>query len=141
MRLSKRANHGVCRRAVNVWLLLTCLGVGLALSPAPALAQSGPSGTLSGVVQDPNDAVVSGVRVTIRNTGTGLSRTTVTNEEGRWTFPALPVGTYELTYEVANFKTLKRSNVQVEAGRAARGRAHLDPQLHAAPLGRGGRQH
>ncbi|HEX7317211.1 MAG TPA: carboxypeptidase-like regulatory domain-containing protein [Pyrinomonadaceae bacterium] len=79
------------------------------------MAQAGTNGTLSGVVQDPNGAVLPGVQVTIKNTGTGLTRASTTNEEGRWTFPALPVGAYELTYEVASFKTLKRQNVEVEA--------------------------
>jgi hypothetical protein len=79
------------------------------------MAQSGTTGSLSGVVQDPNGAVLPGVQVTIRSTGTGLTRTSTTNDEGRWAFPALPVGAYELTYEVTNFKTLKRSNVEVEA--------------------------
>ncbi|HEY0170057.1 MAG TPA: carboxypeptidase regulatory-like domain-containing protein [Pyrinomonadaceae bacterium] len=83
--------------------------------PTVTLAQSGTTGSLNGVVQDPNGAVLPGVQVTIRSAGTGLTRTGTTNDEGRWTFPALPVGTYELTYEVANFKTLKRSNVEVEA--------------------------
>lgn len=90
------------------------IGHGLTLPPATS-AQSGTTGSLSGVVQDPNGAVLPGVQVTLRNPGTGLSRNTTTNHEGRWTFPALPVGAYELTYEVANFRTLKRSNVEVEA--------------------------
>jgi hypothetical protein len=100
-------------KVVSACLLILLLGHGLTLPPAKA--QSGTTGSLSGVVQDPNGAVLPGVQVTIRSAGTGLTRTSTTNDEGRWTFPALPVGAYELTYEVLNFKTLKRSNVEVEA--------------------------
>lgn len=116
MRTSQRAYPEVRRvRAAGIQLLLLCLGLGLMLAPTPAAAQSGTTGTLTGTVQDPNGAVLPGVQVTIRNAGTGLTRNTTTNDEGRWTFPALPVGTYELTYEVASFKSLKRTNVAVEA--------------------------
>jgi len=94
-------------------LLVLLLAHGL--TPPPAVAQTGTTGGLSGVVQDPNGAVLPGVQVTIKNTGTGLTRTGTTNDEGRWTFAALPVGAYEITYEVPSFKTLKRSNVEVEA--------------------------
>lgn len=116
MRSIRQVNPGVyLAKAAGMWLLLLCLGVGLTLAPAPASAQASPTGTLAGTVQDQNGAVLPSVQVTIVNVGTGLTRTTTTSDEGRWTFPALPVGTYELTYEVASFKTLKRTNVEVEA--------------------------
>jgi hypothetical protein len=101
-------------RTVTLWLLMLLLGVSLAY-PSNTLAQSSPTGTLSGVVQDPNGALLPGVQVTIKNPGTGLTRNATTSDEGRWTFPALPVGTYEITYEMTGFKTLKRASVEVEA--------------------------
>lgn len=79
------------------------------------LAQSSPSGSLSGVVQDPNGAHLPGVVVTVKNLATGATRTMNTNEEGRWTMPALPVGTYEVSYELSGFKKLVRDRVDVEA--------------------------
>ena len=83
--------------------------------PLPALAQSGSTGTLSGVVQDPNGASLPGVNIVLKNIGTGATRTVTTNDEGRWTIPALPVGTYELSYELAGFKKRVREQVEVEA--------------------------
>src|SRR5688500_9424320 len=74
---------------VGACLLFLSIGHGLTF-PTAALAQSGTTGSLSGVVQDPNGAVLPGVQVTLRNPGTGLTRNTTTNDEGRWTFPALP---------------------------------------------------
>jgi len=53
--------------------------------------------------------------VTVKNTGTALARTTTSDGEGRWTVPALPVGTYEVTYELKGFKKLVRQGVEVEA--------------------------
>ena len=77
--------------------------------------QSGPTGSLSGVVTDVNGAVLPGVTVTVRDPQTGLQRVVSTNGEGRWTVPALPVGDYEVTYEMAGFKKLVRERVSVEA--------------------------
>ena len=56
-----------------------------------------------------------GVHVTLKNAGTGFTRKVTTNEEGRWIAPALPVGAYEILYELDGFAPLKRSNVEVEA--------------------------
>ena len=81
----------------------------------PVMAQSGTAGTLTGVVLDPNGANLPGVSVTVRNLGTGATRTTITGEDGHWTLPGLPIGTYEVTYESTGFKKLVRDRVEVEA--------------------------
>ena len=98
-------------------LILFALGalVLFQLSGAAVLGQSGSTGTLTGVVQDPNGASLPGVAIVLKNVGTGATRTVSTNEEGRWTMPALPVGTYEITYELAGFKKRVREQVEVEA--------------------------
>jgi carboxypeptidase family protein len=84
-------------------------------SPLPALAQSGATGSLSGIVQDPNGAHIPGVNVTVKNIGTDASRTVTTNSDGRWTLPGLSVGTYQISYEVSGFKRLVRDGIEVEA--------------------------
>src|SRR5688572_32804572 len=101
----------------RVYLTLFVLGtlVLFQLSGAVVLGQSGSSGTLSGVVQDPNGAALPGVAVLLKNAGTGATRTVTTNEEGRWTMPALSVGTYEISYELTGFKRRVREQVEVEA--------------------------
>ena len=85
------------------------------LSALTASAQSGTTGTLNGVVRDTTGAVLPGVIITLRNVDTGLNRSTATDDAGRWTVPALPVGNYEITYELTGFKKLVHSGVAVEA--------------------------
>ena len=80
----------------------------------PVVAQ-GATGTLSGVVQDPNGASLPGVTVTVKNLSTGSSRAVTTNAEGRWTIPGLAVGAYEVSYELVGFKRLVRDKTDVEA--------------------------
>jgi hypothetical protein len=78
-------------------------------------AQSGTAGTLTGVVKDPNGANLPGVSVVVRNLGTGAIRTAISGEDGHWTMPALPIGAYEVSYEITGFKKLVRDRVEVEA--------------------------
>src|SRR5688572_24059385 len=99
--------------------------------PQSAIAQSGTAGRLAGVVQDSSGAVMPGVAVTARNVGTGLNRTVTSDGEGRWTIAALPVGSYQVTYEINGFKKLKQEGVAVEAAVARTIDAQLE--VEAAP--------
>ena len=102
-------------KAATLWLLFLFLGMSFML-PANTTAQSGPTGTLTGSVQDPNGSALPGVIVTVRNADTGLVRTATTDDQGQWTIPVLPVGrNYEVSYELTGFKKSVRSKVEVEA--------------------------
>ena len=94
-----------------LWALAICLGG----TVGTARAQSGPTGTLSGVVKDPTGAVMMGVQVTVTNIGTSATRSATTDGDGRWIVTALPVGSYQLTFVQSGFKTLVRDSVPVEA--------------------------
>lgn len=67
--------------------------------------------TITGDIKDTNGALVVGVHVTAKHIDTGLSRTTTSETEGRFVFPGLPVGLYELRAELSGFEPLVRSNV------------------------------
>ena len=54
-------------------------------------------GGLRGSARDQGGAVVPGVEVTLTNEATSLSRSTVTNESGEYSFAALEPGSYRLT--------------------------------------------
>ena len=60
-------------------------------------------GTILGTVSDPNGAVVAGAKITVKNTSTGLERTTTTDSEGNYTVAELPVGPYEVRVEQPGF--------------------------------------
>ncbi|MGH9839460.1 MAG: carboxypeptidase-like regulatory domain-containing protein, partial [Blastocatellia bacterium] len=79
-----------------------------------ALAQSGPTGSLSGTVQDSAGAAVLGAKVTATNADTGSSRTVTADAEGHWAINVLPTGNYKLTFEASGFKKAV-ANAVVEA--------------------------
>lgn len=73
------------------------------------------TGSLSGTLKDQNDALVQGATVELVNTATNLTRTTTTNEEGHWSAPLLPVGTYNVVFHKEGFKKTVSENVAVDA--------------------------
>src|SRR4051812_746240 len=76
-----------------------------------ALAAQETTGTITGVVTDESGGVLPGVTVTVTNTGTAQTRTVVTNETGTYNASLLPIGTYDVAFELAGFKTDKRPNI------------------------------
>src|SRR5262249_26759790 len=60
--------------------------------PPAAPGVSHATTSLSGIVKDPNGAVVSGARVTVRNEETGASQVTTTNTQGRYQFNDIQAG-------------------------------------------------
>ncbi|MFZ0731411.1 MAG: TonB-dependent receptor [Candidatus Sulfotelmatobacter sp.] len=71
-------------------------------------------GTILGTVTDPSGAVVSGAKVTVKNTGTGLERTTQTSGDGSYSLPELPIGTYTVTITQSGFQTFVATGVKVD---------------------------
>lgn len=75
------------------------------------------TGNLSGVVADPNGAVVAGASVKLTSTETGQVKTTVTNGEGYYNFVSLlPSERYRLDVTAAGFATSTIENVIVRIG-------------------------
>src|SRR5262245_21855300 len=77
---------------------------------APAFAQS-TTGSFQGTVRDEQNAVVAGATVTVRNVDTNARRTAVSDSQGRWRVPNLPVGNYEVQIELAGFAGVVRSGL------------------------------
>src|SRR5688572_12912682 len=88
--------------------LIFCLICFLALNAA---AQT--NSTITGDIRDTNGAVLVGVKVTANHLDTGLMRTTTSEDEGRFVFPGMPVGLYELNAEFTGFEPLAFPNVRV----------------------------
>jgi Carboxypeptidase regulatory-like domain len=78
-----------------------------------ASAQVG--GSLSGTVRDQSGGVVPGVTVNAVNTGIGATFSTITDGQGVYTFPKLPVGRYDLTFFLEGFKPQRRTGLAIDA--------------------------
>ena len=78
---------------------------------APSARAQGFQGGLRGAVKDAG-GVIPGVQVTLTNEGTTISRQTVTNDVGEYTFPAVPAGVYSKA-TLAGFKTFERRGLTI----------------------------
>jgi len=91
-------------------ILLLCV-----LAVAGANAQSS-GGTVSGVVTDPNGAMIPGAKATLTDVATGDKRNTVSNGTGLFHFAAVPVGTYTVTIEAAGFTKYQATDIIIHGG-------------------------
>jgi hypothetical protein len=76
------------------------------------------TGTIQGTVTDANGAIVPGASVEIKNLGTNLSRTLMTDEGGRFVALALPPGPYSVTVSKQGFATAVAEKVDLTIGQA-----------------------
>jgi len=75
------------------------------------MAQSSGSG-ISGFVYEDNDKLVEAATITVKNSATGFTSTTVTNKQGYFTFRELPVGTYNIEVSAVGLQpTVLRDNI------------------------------
>src|SRR5258708_1623595 len=106
----------------KTFISVICL---LVLAPIVMAAQITTT-TVFGTVTDKTGAVVVGADVTATNTGTNLTRSGKTNEQGEYRIEFLPVGKYAVAVNAVGFKKFIQNGVTLEVGQTARIDASLD---------------
>lgn len=94
-----------------LWLLLLC--------PAVSAAQA-ITGTLLGNVSDGEGLPIPGAMVKVTEINTNRVSTVVTNESGHYIFSNLQNGVYRVEAELAGFKKVVRSSVEVKVNTTVR---------------------
>ena len=83
----------------------------------PGLARAQVLGTVAGAAKDPSGAVLPGVTVEVSSPALiERTRSTTTDSTGLYRIINLPPGVYEVTFTLPGFNTVKREQVQVQAG-------------------------
>src|SRR5947199_823578 len=100
------------------------LVIQIALCALPVAAQF-ESATLTGVVTDPADAVVSGAAIRAVNEDTNIEAAATTDDAGRFVFGSLRPGPYRVTATARGFKESVVPGVVLQVNQAAR----LDVEL------------
>jgi hypothetical protein len=72
-------------------------------------------GAVTGTVSDSTGAVLAGANVRLKETETGLTLQTKSNQSGNYTFSPIKIGDYSVSVSVTGFQTLTRENVHVNA--------------------------
>lgn len=98
---------------------IACAVFGLALILAvPFYGQT--LGEIVGEVKDASGALIPGASVTATNVATSAARTVETNDAGLYSFPSLVPGSYRLRVEAKGFKTVMRSDIELQVQQSAR---------------------
>src|SRR6266851_6336599 len=92
------------------WFVLVCFGCLFGFGPQPALLGQATTGTISGTVTD-GMATVPGAVVTARDLNTNATRSMTTEADGRFYFPGLPIGPYEITIDKPGFSKYKQGPI------------------------------
>ena len=93
---------------LSLTLFLLCL---------PLVAQEH-LGRMAGTITDESGAVIPAAQVTVRNEGTGVETSVVSNDSGAYFFPTLVIGFYTVIASLDGFKTVEQVGVRVAAGGA-----------------------
>src|SRR5215468_3156107 len=83
---------------------------------APIFGQQAATATIEGVVTDPQNSVIPGAKVTVKNVDTGLTREITTDDSGIYRIAALPPGTYQISAGGKGFAENKYGAVTLTVG-------------------------
>src|ERR1700682_909329 len=92
---------------ISFAFLILCSAFSVTLVTVSAQALN--AGTVTGVVTDPNNAVVPNASVTIANGVTGYTRTATTDAEGAFRFSDVPPNNYQLKASAPGFSSEQQS--------------------------------
>jgi len=97
-----------CQRfSAAVFVIVTML-----FAPHALLADV--TGSISGVVRDRGQAVVTGAHVTVTNVQTNLSQSTTSGADGTYHFLALPAGSYRINATASGFRTYTATDITLQ---------------------------
>jgi hypothetical protein len=107
--MKKMSSRRIQLFVVSFVVLMLCAG--------PVLAAL--TGDLQGTVLDGKGLAIAAAKVTIKNLGTGVTRTLTTTDAGEFSAQQLDIGPYELTIEKAGFAA-SRTQVVIRSGEVTR---------------------
>jgi hypothetical protein len=99
---------------VMIRMLKGCVFGAAVLVLSTALASAQATAELNGRVTDESGAVLPGVTVTVTQTETGLTRSVVTDGNGRYVMPNLPTGPYRLEVALQGFRTYVQTGIVLQ---------------------------
>jgi hypothetical protein len=105
---------------------LSALSVVLVLAASVPSLSGSVGGSISGLVKDSSGAVIPHAEVLAVNTATGVSHTLHTDAAGFYSFPALPIGMYEVRVRQRGFREFVQTGLVINANSALRVDATLE---------------
>jgi len=91
-------------------------------------SQAGVYGSIGGIVTDQSGSVMPGAKVSLTNTAQGIQYKASTDSRGAYSFPSVPIGSYDLAVEAPGFAPQKRTGLVIDLNSAL----HVDLTLEVA---------
>jgi hypothetical protein len=108
----------------RILLLISAALIFMVACNLPAYSQV-TTARLTGTVVDASGASVPGANVTVLNVGTNFKLAVATGSDGAFSFPSLPVGSYDLTVEKTGFNKYIQRGIVLAVDQAATLRVEL----------------
>ena len=99
-------------------LSYVCRAVLFVILTASAVWAQGATAQIGGTVKDASGGVLPGADVSATQTETGLKRNVVTDTNGSFTIPGVPIGPYRLEVTLPGFKTYVQTGIVLQVGSA-----------------------
>ncbi len=103
--IGRKSTKLIARATIASILILAC---------AVASQAASATGSLSGTLSDPSGGRIPGATITLVNIALKSQFRTFSDGQGFYSFPALPVGHYDLIIEAASFRTAKRTSLTID---------------------------
>ena len=104
-------HSGMLRRCLTLLFLLA-----LTTSVSRPLWAQSATGSIEGVVVDQSGAALPGVSVTLKEAATGIQREAVTETNGLFRMPNLPVGVYAVKADLTGFASRTQDDLRLTIG-------------------------
>src|SRR5579885_649887 len=114
---------GLLEGTTNMWKRLSITLLVCSLAVLTAFAQS--VSQISGTVKDASGLGVAGAQITVTQTDTGITRTTVSAANGTYSLPSLPIGPYRMEVKKEGFATFVQNGIVLQVDTAPT----IDPVL------------
>jgi hypothetical protein len=102
--------HEYTRRAFFAVAFLAIVTSSLPLATAQQLDTAG----IYGKVTDPQGALILGAKVTLTDVARNQERAAITNAQGSFAFPSIPVGEYRIRMEHPGFRAFEQTGILLE---------------------------
>ena len=107
---------------LRIRILVLCI-----VALARAAAAQTPTGSIDGIIVDTSGAVVPGVTVVLTHEPTGVAREVVSDAQGLFRAPLLPVGPYTVKAALAGFQSFEAPPMTLTIGQTVSVRIELKP--------------
>ena len=106
-------------RILSIFVLIFVLCTGVVLAQTT-------SGSITGNVIDSQRSAIANATVTITDVDKGFTQTATTDEQGRFVFPQVPPGTFDIVIQVTGFKKQERRVALVSNDKLSLGNMMLE---------------